>query len=423
MRRHGCLVIGGGLIGLASAYALAGRVDSLTVIVSQADGGRGASHANGGMLTTAMCDPWNAPGAHRLLTGALLGLNPAMRVRWAQVPSLLSWGRRFLRHSSIAERSRATRANFDLAQLSALELGRARHAAALGQTCWARGSLAVYRTRAALRDQEALSKSLATHGLHFHSLSPKEVVAREPMLAALAGQLVGGLWYPDDQSADSGALCRALASHLTARGVVIRADCGALGLRHDRGGIAARLGDGAELRPEHTIVAAGVHSPALVADLGIALPVAPVKGHSLTVNLNASAQRPGCAVYDHASHVVYTPLLDTLRVAGTADFSGFDATPDRAALHRILVATRALYPMLALPDTIDAAVPWAGLRPVSADGLPFIGPSAIPGLWLNTGHGALGLTHAMGSGALLADLILQRTPRIDPKPYRTFGRA
>ena len=423
MRRHGILIIGGGLIGLATAYGLLDQDEDVVVIDPQPEVGRGASRANGGLVTPALSDPWNSPNAHRQLAGALLGLNPAMHVRWGQLRSLMSWGTRFLRHSTQARCAISTLASFQLAQFSAIELARARDAAALDTACWQRGSMALFTIRADLRARQALSAELARHGLRFEAFSPSQVIAREPLLAAIEGTLAGGLWYPDDQSADSAALCRALAAHVSRRGVAIRLNCGLLELCHDRGGVSARLSDGTQLRPMHIIIAAGAHSAALVANLDITLPVAPAKGYSLTICLAGSGARPTCPVYDAASHIAYTPLMDTLRVAGVAEFSGFDLTHDPATLSRMLGSARKTYPTLPIPEDIALACPWTGQRPVSADGLPYIGASPVPGLWLNTGHGALGLTHAMGSGALLADLIKRRPPRIDPRPYGCTGRT
>jgi D-amino-acid dehydrogenase len=149
----------------------------------------------------------------------------------------------------------------------------------------------------------------------------------------------------------------------------------------------------------------------------VRISVAPAKGYSLTVDFSGRAVLPSLPVSDSVRHVVLTPLGQRLRIAGTAEFTGEDLRlrPERIA--PLAAAMRELYPRLARAADPDAGLAWAGLRPVSADGLPFIGATRVAGLYVNTGHGALGLTLAAGSATLLADLLHGVSPAVDPAPY------
>jgi D-amino-acid dehydrogenase len=168
--------------------------------------------------------------------------------------------------------------------------------------------------------------------------------------------------------------------------------------------------------------AAGVGSVALLRGAGVHIGVAPAKGYSLTVDLGARTPSPSLPVIDSVRHVVATPLGRRLRIAGTAEFAGYDLSlrPERIA--PLAACMRELYPRLARDADPSLGSAWAGLRPVSADGLPFIGATSIAGLYVNAGHGALGLTLAAGSARILADLLQARRPEVDPGPYSPLRR-
>ena len=165
------------------------------------------------------------------------------------------------------------------------------------------------------------------------------------------------------------------------------------------------------------VVAAGVASSRLLASLNFDLPVQPAKGYSITVDGDGLGPLPDVSIGDDSTHTVMTSLGGRLRVAGTAEFAGYDKrlTPSRiAALCRAL---ETVLPEIARRVTTENVDSWAGLRPMSNDGRPFIGPTPVEGLFLNTGHGALGWTMAAGSGQLLADLALGRPTAIDAAPF------
>jgi D-amino-acid dehydrogenase len=167
------------------------------------------------------------------------------------------------------------------------------------------------------------------------------------------------------------------------------------------------------------VIAAGSASTRLLEPLGLSLPVRPVKGYSVTIDVSANpADLPRMPIVDDAMHAAVTPLGSRLRIAGTAEFAGMNRTLRQACIDNLFHLLDAIFPRIAAYVDRGAALAWTGLRPMSADGTPFIGQMRIPGVYVSTGHGHLGWTMALGSARLLADLMLGNEPAIDPRPYR-----
>lgn len=410
------IVIGAGLLGLTSAYYLLERGHAVTVLERRDGPGLETSFANAGMLTPSMADPWNAPGVHRNLLKWLGRDDAPMLLRWRALPSLAAWGLQFLRHSTPARFHANLRANHALARYSLAAIGELRAREHIEYDASTAGTMKVFRDARALEHSAAISAVLAADGLRCRRLDATGVVRAEPQLAAVAADIAGGLLYPDDESGDAHRFCSALAALLQRRGAVLRYGdevCGLL-LRSGRiGGV--RLRDGV-VSAEHVVVAAGSHSPDLLRDSGVRLPVKPVKGYSLTL-ATQGVELPGMPVVDDALHAAVTPLGNRLRIAGTAEFAGFDRSiaPGRTA--NLLDLFARIYPRLSAGVASQRFEAWAGLRPVSPDGVPAIGATRLPGLYLNTGHGHLGWTMAAGSGKLLADLLTGNRADVDPAPY------
>jgi D-amino-acid dehydrogenase len=260
-------------------------------------------------------------------------------------------------------------------------------------------------------------RSLSSLGLTFAPLDAAGAVRLEPLLEETRGTLAGAIHYPADETGDAWLYCRALRERLSQRGVRIRCSRTVRALRV-AGGRVVGVETGNAFQPAATVLlAAGPWSRALLAAHGVALRVRPVKGYSLSITGVPAPLMPVLALLDDELHAVMTPLGATLRLAGTAEFSGWDFTlrPKRvAALWRLL---EVLSPTLARSADRSRAAPWCGLRPMSADGRPYIGATPIAGLYVNTGHGHLGWTQAAGSATLLAQLMTGAPAAIDPQPF------
>lgn len=415
------IVVGAGIVGLASAWFLLAEGLRDLVIVDRAAGpAEGTSFANGALLHPSSVEPWNSPGILGYVLRHLGREDASVLLRARALPSLLGWGLRFLRESS-AERFRANAlANTALAVRSmrcireiGLDPARFDHAT--------RGSLMVFRDAAALDAAIEWASLIASAGVRHRVLDRSALLTVEPALAPVAGELAGAIHNLDDETGDCHRFCQAVSSELAAAGLDMRWGTEVEGLEAGRDGSpAVRLRDGSRIRGDAVVLAAGPQSTALARPLGLRLPVRPAKGYSLTYTLAADSPAPRVPVVDRGLHVAVTPLGAgpgaRLRVAGTAEFCGDDLrlAPGRAA-HLAGLAAR-LYPQV-LAGT-ESPRSWTGLRPMCADGRPLIGPTRVPGLWLNTGHGHLGWTVGAASGHLLAlRMIGQDPPALDGEAF------
>jgi len=275
----------------------------------------------------------------------------------------------------------------------------------------------VFRERQAFDAAATRSARLAGLGLEVQVVSADQAVAIEPALAPVADRLVGAIYCPTDESGDARAFTLALADRAREAGVRFVFDTEVTGFERDGARVTAATSGGSRHPADVFVVAAGSWSPLLTQHLGIALPVRPVKGYSITVPTARWHQAPRMPVIDDALHAAATPLGSRLRVAGTAEIAGYDESLTPARINNLFTLLLELFPSYAPQLDRNNAQPWAGLRPVSPDGVPHIGQLGAENLFVNTGHGHLGWTLAAGSGALLADLVCGKTPQIAAAPY------
>jgi D-amino-acid dehydrogenase len=411
------LVVGGGLAGITSAFECQRRGLRTVLIDAEDSVGQGASHANGALLTPSMSDPWNAPGVHRHLAASLFDPAAAMKLRLRAVPGLANWGLRFLRNSTQSRFRANTRASYVLARYSVERTCALRQYLGLRYDASDIGTMKLFRSAEAMDRPLAIAHDLADLGLRFERLDREQAIAEEPALAPIADRIHGALRFRADEVGDAYLFCRALADAFTGSGGEVRVSAPVKRVIV-RGGraIGVELVSGEKLTADATVLAAGVATPRLGRSAGLNLPIAPAKGYTLTFELG-DLPGPRVAVLDDALHAGAVPLGSRLRMAGTAEFTGLDTSvnPRRVETLRRLLAE--LYPRISDALAGQSGEGWSGLRPMSADGLPFIGATRAPGLFVNAGHGHLGWTLAVGSAELLADAITGKTAQIDPEPY------
>jgi D-amino-acid dehydrogenase len=417
-------VIGAGLAGLTAADALQALGAQVEVFDAGPGPGSATSSRNGSLQHPSHSEPWNSPGVLGELLRQLGNEEAAVLLRLEALPSLLGWGWRFLGESRPQRHFSNTLSNLRLALYSVAQMARHR-AEGLAYEMRAGGSLSLLRDETSRDKAVAWAQGLSAHGLKWRLIGRDETLALEPALQPLASQLIGAVHYGEDERGDPLRFCQALALRLAERGGCVHHQLPVQSIVVERGRVHGLVDTrGERHEAEVVVLAAASHSNALAQPLGLKLPLRPVKGYSLTLPQKPDGPRIACI--DGALHTAVVPVGDNqLRVAGTAEFCGFDLSLNPARIANLRRLLRQLFP--AYESSLSAAevVPWAGLRPMVADGVCLVGATRIAGLYLHTGHGHLGWTQTPGSGRLLADLIFGRPPQIDPAPYAParFGLA
>ena len=416
------IVVGAGLQGVCTAYYLARAGVEVTVIERNAGPARETSFANGGYLQFECPETWNRPDVLRQLPkwwwqslGRSAQSAPKL-LRTSELLRLLPWGLRFLRAANADTFHRNTALNRELAQYSQECMAALRAHRRIEYAQRSCGALFIFRDRTGPDAYLPLLERLGEAGAAWERLERDALLQREPCLAPIAHRLHGAIRFPRDESGDSLLFTRALAAEASDLGVVCRYGVSARGIATDGSGVSIRTSEDT-LRADAVVIAAAVASARLAAPLGIRLPVVPAKGYALTMPLLGWPERPRHVIADMGVHAAVNVLGDSLRVAGTVDFAGPDTRLHPGRIAYMMGLVEAVLPDFARSVNPDSVAPFAGLRPLSADGLPLLGATRVPGVYVNTGHGGLGWTLAAGSGAVLADLLTGRTPAVGLQPF------
>ena len=408
-------IIGGGLIGLSTAYALQLRGAKVRVIEARDSVALETSFANAGMLHAFNAAPWNRPGVQWQLLRSFFDPESAMKFRLSALPDTIGWGLKFIAASKPAPHWHATQNNYQLAieSIALTESWQSKLSMHIDRQN--NGLLNIARSQKELDLARALTEDLKGMGFQQQVLSPVEAIQKEPALAPIEDKLVGAYYYPDDFSADAHKFCQALATEIERAGGEVLVKTKITDFVRENGDvIGVKTGVGDRLA-ETTILAAGARTSDWLKRVGIRIAMRPVKGYSLTFDMTSfpSSNRPVTPVIDDSLHAAITPLGERLRIAGTAEITGFNDSLPVRRLKPLLNMLEQVYPELAQGLTLDQGRPWRGFRPVSADGIPFIGTTRIKGLAVNTGQGHMGWTLAAGSGELLADILMGGTTKLD----------
>ena len=412
------IVIGAGLLGSSSAYFLSNLGHEVVVLERQPGPGIETSYANAGMLTPSQAAPWNQPGILGNMLHWIGREDAPVLVRPGAVFSLLGWGSRFLMNSMAARFHQNLKKNAALAHysLGLLQSFRDRHAVHYDAT--ARGTLKFFVNQREFDHESRFNDLYRDAGIDFRLLDGKSALQVEPALADISAKIVAAIHYPHDESGDAHLFCRALVEHAEAAGAAFHYGVVIGGFERIADRISSVTTNRGAYIADAYVLAAGSYSPLLAGSVGLHLPIRPVKGYSLTFNLDGWDKGPCMPLVDESVHTAITPLGKRLRVAGTAEFNGYNTALRPGRIDNMARILRNTCPGFVPYMDMKTAVPWAGLRPYSCDGVPLLGPTPVANLYLNTGHGHLGWSMAMGSGKLVADLISQYATDIDLAPYQ-----
>ena len=411
---HSIAVIGGGITGVTTAYALAQRGFSVTLFERHRYAAMETSFANGGQLSASNAEVWTHPSTlvkglkWMLRSDAPLLVNP--KPSWHK----LSWFAEFI--ASIPRYRDNTVATARLAIEARQHLFAWAEAEGIDFDLKKRGILHIYRSRQGFEHAAQVSRLLAEGGLPRRAVTPQEMRTIEP---TLAGQYYGGFYTESDSTGDIHRFTVGLAAAAERLGVVTRwgSDVARVASDGQRATVTLRAEDGAEHGAEvrhhfdGLVVCAGVNSRALAAQLGDRVNIYPVKGYSITVQLQDEASRraaPEVSLLDDETKLVTSRLGDDrFRVAGTAEFNGFNRDIRADRIRALVDWVNRCFPGVSTRQV----VPWAGLRPMMPDMMPRVGAGQRANVFYNTGHGHLGWTLSAVTAEMVASHVAQARQR------------
>ncbi len=411
------IVIGAGLIGTATAYFLKCHGHDVEVIDREKGPAMDTSFANGGMLTPSQSEPWNHPGITWNLVKHFGNPDSPIRFGIGGLSNTFMWGLKFLRNSSKQRFYRNMIKNACLTTYSMQVLRQLRDDLGLKYDDRGIGTLKIFTGQEEYAHAIEHSHVYRDLSVNYQLLDAAETLKKEPSLEIIKSSLKGGIYYPDDESGDAHKFCQLLAGHAVAAGVKFHYQTQVKGFEYQGNDISGIITDQARIEADKYILAAGSYSTLLAKTAGIYLPVRPVKGYSLTLDIPDNVARPGIPVIDESRHIAMATLGSRLRVAGTAELNGYNRSIDNSQVMYMLDYLGSVYPGIVAATSEKNVNAWSGLRPYSADGVPFIGKTVYSNLYINTGHGHLGWTMCAGSGKLLADILDGNRTEIDIQPY------
>jgi D-amino-acid dehydrogenase len=404
------LVLGGGVVGVTTAYFLAQAGHEVTLVEEKDGLGLEATGGNAGIIAPGHSFAWASPRAPRMLWQSLRGAETAIRVRLSADPALYAWGLRFLRECTSARARRNTLVKLRLCQYSQAVMTELVRAERLEYHAITKGALYLYRDPAELEAGIKKMALLAEHGQKQEVLDAGALARLDPVFEPVRSKIAGAIRDLGDSSGDSRVFSEALARVSRDRyGVVVKLGTRVTALRADADRIDGVLTSAGLLTADAYVLALGVGAAGVARTAGVSLPIYPAKGYSSTFPLKAGGLAPTISGVDEQWLVGWSRLGDRLRLTSTAEFAGYDWGWTPRDFNNIRKLARDLFPDAADYEHGEYR---ACLRPLTPDGPPILGLGRHRNLFLNCGHGHMGWTMACGTARIVADLMTGRMPAL-----------
>lgn len=405
------LVLGGGVVGVTTAYFLARAGHEVTILEEKDGLGLEASAGNAGIVAPGHSFAWASPAAPAMLLRSLRGDETAIRVRLTADPQFYAWGVRFLRECLPARARRNTLIKLRLCQYSQRVMNELVRAEGIDYHAVAKGALYLYRDPALLGAGIKKMALLAEHGQKQEILDPAGVAKLDPVFELVRSKIAGAIRDLGDSSGDSRLFTERLGAFCRDRlGVTIKLGARVTALRTGGDRIDAVVTSDGPLTADSYVLALGVGSAGVARTAGVSLPIYPAKGYSSTFPLRPGGLAPTVPGVDEQWLVGWSRLGDRLRLTSTAEFAGYDWGWTPRDFNNILRFARDVF-----PDAVDfdRGEYRACLRPMTPDGPPILGLGRYRNLFFNCGHGHMGWTMACGTARIVADLMSGRMPELD----------
>jgi probable D-amino acid dehydrogenase subunit len=409
------IVMGAGVVGVATAWYLQQAGHEVTVLERNAQAACETSFGNGGQISVSHAEPWANPSAPLKLLKWLGREDAPLLFRLRADPQQWRWGLQFLRECTAARTRHNMLQLVNLGTYSRASLQALREQTGIQYDHLTKGIMHFYTSQQDFDEALEPARIMREMGCEREVITPDRVVEIEPALASAKHLLAGATFTPADESGDVNLFTTRLAALAAGEGVQFRFGVRVQKLLATGAGmqgveIANERGSYEMLKADAYVLALGSFSAALARDVGVRLDIYPAKGYSATLPVLDAAKAPQVSLTDDEYKLVYSRFGDRLRVAGTAELNGYGMALNPVRCEALVRRTLELFPGVSDPAQ---ALFWTGLRPATPGNVPYIGPSRVQGLFLNTGHGTLGWTHGCGSGRALADLMSGRRPEVD----------
>jgi D-amino-acid dehydrogenase len=403
------LVLGAGIVGITTAYEFNRDGFEVSVIDREAAPAEFTSYGNAGMIAPGHSYAWSSPAAPGILLRSLWRNDQALRFRPNFDPAFWKWMWRFWNECTAERAARNTTRKLRLCLYSQGIFHETLARTAVEYDGNQGGLLYLYRSPATFKAAAVKSRILTDNGAEIRTLDADELVRTDPAFAPVKDQFAGALYAPRDESGDCRMFARNLGKWLEARGVAFKFGTTVKGFETAGDEVKAVLTDNGRETADVYVLSLGVYSPHLSRELGLDLPIYPVKGYSVTVPVAGRNNPPSIGGVDEENLLAYTPMGDRLRVTSTAEFSGYGREHSPSDFRHMLQVIKTLF-----PDGADYSKPeyWAGLRPMTPEGTPILGRGRMRNLWYNTGQGHMGWTMSHGAARITADLVAGKKPAI-----------
>jgi D-amino-acid dehydrogenase len=403
-------ILGSGVIGTTAAYYLAKAGNDVTVLERRSAPALETSYANAGEVSPGYSAPWAGPGVPVKAIKWLLMHHRPLVIKPVLDIAMWVWGAQMLRNCTAARYALNKGRMVRLAEYSRDCLKQLRAETGIRYDERTQGTLQLFRTQKQLDGTGKDIEVLQQYGVPYQLLDRDGYLKYEPALADVKHKFVGGLRLPGDETGDCFLFTQRVATLAQGLGAQFRFGVNVKGLVTDPSALAGIDTDAGLVKADRYLVALGSYSSRLLAPTGVRIPVYPVKGFSITVPIRDAAKAPESTIMDETHKIAVTRLGNRIRVGGTAQLSGFDLELNERRRRTLEFVVNDLFP---LGGDVSKAEFWTGLRPMTPDGTPIVGPTRLPNLWLATGHGTLGWTMAAGTGRLLTDWMSGRPTEID----------